>query len=479
MNKHALEFYIGGRWVKPSSDRRGAVISPASELPVAEIALGSAADVDLAVAAARGAFERYAATTPAERLSMFESIIGIYTRRLDDMALAISTEMGAPIKLARRAQAMAGLGHLKEVARVLKDYAFDEMIGGTLVTREPIGVCGLITPWNWPMNQIACKVGPALAAGCTVVLKPSELAPLSALLFAEILDEAGVPAGVFNLVNGDGATVGDALSRHPGIDMVSFTGSNAAGVAVAKAAADSVKRVHQELGGKSPNIVLDDADLAKVIPTAVRACFLNSGQSCDAPTRLLVPEQRLAEVLALAAQAADGIAVGDPAAEGTSMGPVVSARQFARIQGLIEVALAEGATALRGGPGRPDGMTRGFYVRPTVLANVRNDMRIAQEEVFGPVLCVIGYTTEDEAVRIANDTIYGRSSYVSSSDPARARAVARRLRAGMVHINGAPSDFAAPFGGYKASGNGREWGRHGLDDFTELKSVFGYAPTPA
>ncbi len=479
MNKHALEFYIGGRWVQPASDRRCAVISPASELPVAEIALGNAVDVDTAVAAARAAFDRYAATTPAERLSMFEAIIDVYTRRLDEMAQAISTEMGAPIKLARRAQAMAGLGHLKEVARVIKDYAFDEMVGGTLVTREPIGVCGLITPWNWPMNQIACKVGPALAAGCTVVLKPSELAPLSALLFAEILDEAGVPAGVFNLVNGDGATVGDALSRHPGVDMVSFTGSNTAGVAVAKAAADSVKRVHQELGGKSPNIVLDDADLARVIPAAVRACFLNSGQSCDAPTRLLVPVQRLDEVLALAAQAADAIAVGDPAAEGTFMGPVVSARQFARIQGLIEMALADGATALRGGPGRPEGLARGFYVRPTVLADVRNDMRIAQEEVFGPVLCVIVYASEDEAVRMANDTIYGLSSYVSSSDPARARGVARRLRAGMVHINGAPSDFAAPFGGYKASGNGREWGRHGLDDFTELKSVFGYGPAQA
>lgn len=475
MNSHALAFYIGGEWVAPASAQRCAVISPATELPIAEIALGSAADVDRAVAAARKAFSSFSLTTPAQRIALFESIITVYTRRIDEMGLAISAEMGAPIKLARRAQAMAGLGHLKEVVKVLKSHAGDEMVGSTLVTREPIGVCALITPWNWPMNQIACKVAPALAAGCTVVLKPSELAPLSALLFAEILDEAGVPAGVFNLVNGDGATVGTALSRHPDVDMVSFTGSNAAGVAVARAAADTVKRVHQELGGKSPNIVLDDADFAKVIPAAVRACFLNSGQSCDAPTRLLVPQERLAEVLALAGAAADAIVVGDPEAEATFMGPVVSGRQFARIQGLIEMALAEGATAVRGGPGRPDGLVRGFYVRPTVLANVRNAMRIAQEEVFGPVLCVMAYASEEEAVRIANDTIYGLSSYVSSGDPARARAIARQLRAGMVHINGAPSDFAAPFGGYKASGNGREWGRHGLDDFTELKSVFGYA----
>lgn len=474
MSAHALQFYIGGQWVAPASDQRCAVISPASEAPVAEIALGNAVDVDRAVAAARAAFARQAATTRAERLEMFAAIIAVYTRRLDEMAQAISTEMGAPIRLAKRAQAMAGLGHLKEIARVLEDYAFDSMVGGTLVAREPVGVCGLITPWNWPMNQIACKVAPALAAGNTVVLKPSELAPLSALLFAEILHEAGVPAGVFNLVNGDGAVVGDAIARHPGIDMVSFTGSNVAGVAVAKAAADSVKRVHQELGGKSPNIVLDDADFAKVIPAAVRACFLNSGQSCDAPTRLLVPQSRLEQVLQLAAQATDAIVVGDPVAEGSFMGPVVSQRQFGRIQALIEDALAEGATAVRGGPGRPEGLERGFYVRPTLLANVHNGMRIAQEEVFGPVLCVIAYGSEDEAVQIANDTVYGLSGYVSSADPERARAIARRLRAGMVHINGAPSDFAAPFGGYKASGNGREWGRHGLDEFTELKSVFGY-----
>jgi aldehyde dehydrogenase (NAD+) len=473
MDEH-LSFYIDGQWVQPEGRRTLDVINPATEESFARIALGTEADVDGAVTAARKAFSSYSRASRKERLELLGSIAEVYRKRYDDMAQAISQEMGAPMTLAKQAQAAAGLGHIQQGIEVLKSIEFEEFINNTLVVREPVGVCGLITPWNWPLNQITCKVVPALATGCTMVLKPSEVSPISALLFTEILHEAGVPAGVYNLVNGDGPTVGNAISRHPGIDMVSFTGSTRAGILVAKAAADTVKRVHQELGGKSPNIILEDADFEAAITHGARGCFNNSGQSCNAPTRLLVPESRQGEAAAIAKRIAEATAVGDPRLAETMMGPVVSEVQFNRIQDLILAGIKEGATLVTGGPGRPEGLNRGYYVRPTVFADVTNNMTIAREEIFGPVLSILPYRTEDEAISIANDTIYGLSSYVTSADPDRARRVARQIRAGMVHINGARGDNAAPFGGYKQSGNGREWGRYGFEDFLEVKSMFGY-----
>lgn len=468
------DFYIDGRWVPSEATNILPVIDPATEEAYAGIALATAGDVDRAVRAARRAFPSFSATSRAERIELLESVIAEYERRSEDMAAAISREMGAPLVFSRNAQAAAGLEHLRTALAVLRDYEFDEVMNDTVIAREPVGVCGLITPWNWPMNQVACKAGPALAVGCTMVLKPSEVAPMSALLFAEIMHAAGVPAGVFNLVNGDGAVAGNALSQHPEIDMVSFTGSTRAGVLVAKAAADTVKRVHQELGGKSPNIVLDDADLEATITRSVRSCFSNSGQSCNAPTRLLVPKHMHDQAVAIARQAAEATRVGDPRSKETQIGPVVSEVQFEKIQRLIETGISEGATLVAGGPGRPEGLERGYFVRPTIFANVNNAMTIAREEIFGPVLSILPYESEDEAVAIANDTVYGLSSYVTSGDRDRARAIARRIRAGMVHINGAPEDIAAPFGGYKQSGNGREWGRYGFEDFLEIKSMFGY-----
>ncbi len=470
-----LQFYIGGRWVDPSEPRALDVINPATEEVAGRIALGGAKDVDLAVAAARDAFESYSRTTRDERLALLERIATAYQARYDEIATTISTEVGAPIWLSRAAQAATGLMHLRQTIAVLKDYAFEDVRGTTGILREPVGVCGFITPWNWPVNQIVCKVAPALAAGCTMVLKPSEVAPLNAILIAEILHEAGVPAGVFNLVNGDGPGVGAAISAHPGIDMVSFTGSTRAGILVAKAAADTVKRVAQELGGKSANVILDDADLAKAIGGGVTGCVLNSGQSCNAPTRMLVPAARHAEAVEIARAAAAAVKVGDPFADGTTIGPVVSEAQWNKIQGLIQKGIDEGATLVTGGTGRPDGLPRGYYVRPTVFADVRNDMTIAREEIFGPVLSILPYRDEEEAIRIANDTPYGLSGYVSSGDLERARRVAARLRTGNVHLNGAGADFAAPFGGYKQSGNGREWGVFGFEEFLEVKAVLGFA----
>ncbi|MTH80003.1 aldehyde dehydrogenase family protein [Paracoccus aestuariivivens] len=471
---HCDAFYIDGRWCPAPGGAQGAVVDPATETRIATVALGTAKDVDKAVSAAGRAFPAWAALHRTERIALLERICAAYERRMPEMAALITAEMGAPSRIALRAQAASGLAHLQEAVRVLEGFDPDEQMGTTLVTREPIGVCALITPWNWPMNQIACKVAPALAAGCTMVLKPSELSPLSALLFAEILDEAGLPPGVFNLVNGTGDGVGAALSAHPAVDLVSFTGSNRAGTAIAQAAATTVKRLHLELGGKSPNILLDDVDLAKAVPAAVRACFANSGQSCDAPTRLLVPQDRLAEAEALATNAANALRVGDPQDAETFMGPVANAAQFDRVQAMIASGIAEGARIVAGGPGRPEGLGKGYYVRPTVFSGLTSDMRILCEEVFGPVLCLQGYTSEADALRLANDTPYGLSSYVSSADPDRARRFARGLRAGMVHINGAPSDFAAPFGGYKASGNGSEWGRYGFEGYLEVKSIFGH-----
>jgi len=472
--REMLQFYIDGGWVDPVTPETLDVINPTSEDVCGRISIGSAADVNLAVAAARRAFDSYSQTSREDRIALLQSILDEFTKRHDEIAEAIMDEMGAPWNLAKDAQAASGSQHIKSAMRTLESYEFEEANRTTLVVKEAIGVCGLITPWNWPMNQIAVKVAPALAAGCTMVLKPSEIAPFDAMIFAEILDAAGVPAGVFNLVNGDGPGVGTALSQHPDIDMISFTGSTRAGVLVAQNAAPTVKRVAQELGGKSANILLDDADFDDAVKSGAGDCFENTGQSCDAPTRMLVPKDRVEEAAAIAASVADAVIVGDPRAENTEVGPLVSEQQWDKVQGLIQKGIDEGATLAAGGTGRPDGIDKGYFVRPTVFANVSNDMTIAQDEIFGPVLSIIPYEDEDDAVRIANDTLYGLSGYVSSSNLDRARKVAARLRTGMVHINGAYADSASPFGGYKQSGNGREWGAHGMDEFLEVKSIYGY-----
>jgi aldehyde dehydrogenase (NAD+) len=469
-----LKFYIDGAWQDSGSKKTLPVVNPATEEALYEVALGSAADVDKAVAAARRAFETFSLTTREQRVELLAKVIEVYKRRLKDIGAAISDEMGAPLGFAERFQAGAGLGHLMTTLEVLKTYPFEERLGSAMIVREPVGVVGMITPWNWPINQIACKVAPALAAGCTMVLKPSEIAPLSGILVAEILDAAGVPPGVFNLVNGDGPTVGNAISSHPGIDMVSFTGSTRAGVQVAINAAPTVKRVTQELGGKSANIILDDAEFQTAVSGGVNSCFMNSGQSCNAPTRMLVPAVRQAEAVAIAKAAAERMKVGDPFQDGIKLGPVVSEAQFNKIQGLIQKGIDEGAELVTGGVGRPDGLATGFYVKPTVFAGVRNSMTIAREEIFGPVLAILPYDTEEQAIQIANDTPYGLSGYVSSGDLDRARRVAARLRTGNVHLNGAGAAYDAPFGGYKQSGNGREWGVDGFEEFLETKAVLGY-----
>ena len=468
-----LKFYIDGQWVDPVGTATMDVINPATEKPIGKISLGSAEDVDRAVAAAKAAFESFSQTTKQERVELLEKIIEVYKERIGDLAGTISQEMGAPTKLANAAQAPAGLGHFMTTLEVLKSYEFEEDIGKVRVIREPAGVCGFITPWNWPINQIACKVAPAIAAGCTMVLKPSEVAPLNAGIFTDILDVAGVPRGVFNLVNGDGPTVRVALSCHPDIDMMSFTGSTRAGIEVARNAAPGVKRVAQELGGKSANIILDDADFAEVIARDMFGMCTNSGQSCNAPTRMLVPKSRMDEAAAIARAAGEKIKVGDPTADGTTIGPVVSEVQFNKIQGLIEKGIEEGAKLETGGPGRPEGLDAGYYVRPTVFSHVTNDMTIAREEIFGPVLSLIGYEDDEEAVNIANDTEYGLSGYISGNSD-RARSMARRIRTGNVHLNGARVSQQAPFGGYKKSGNGREWGRYGFEEFLETKAILGY-----
>jgi aldehyde dehydrogenase (NAD+) len=467
-------FYIEGNWVLPITPRDHEVINPATEKPIATISLGSAADVDHAVAAATKAFESYSETTLQQRIALLQRIIEVYQSKSDVMAEVISLEMGAPLGFARAAQVGAGLGHLTQMVKVLESFKFEELRGATLLRKEPLGVCGMITPWNWPMNQIACKVAPALGAGCTMVLKPSELAPLCAHLFAQILHEAGVPPGVFNLVDGDGPTVGAAIASHPDVAMVSFTGSTRAGIAVAMAAAPTVKRVTQELGGKSAYIILDDADFEAAVKDGAQSCFRNSGQSCNAPTRMLVARAKMAEAAAIAKRIAEATKVGDPLANETNLGPLASKAQFEKVQSLIARGIDEGAELVAGGLGRPEGIANGYFARPTVFAEVRNAMIIAREEIFGPVLCIIGYEDEEDAVRIANDTPYGLSGYVASKDIDRARRVARRMRTGNVHINGARPDFAGCFGGYKQSGNGREWGEAGLEEFLELKAVFGY-----
>jgi aldehyde dehydrogenase (NAD+) len=467
------QFYIDGKWVAPSRPDRIAVINPATEDVAAEVAAGGPADADRAVQAAAKAFPRFSRSTKAERLDLLKAILEAYRARAEDLAQAVTTEMGSPLSFSRSAQVWAGDAHLEAHITALEAFEFTKPLGRTSVVFEPVGVCGLITPWNWPLNQIVCKVAPALAAGCTMVLKPSEVSPLSGLIFAEIMHAAGVPAGVFNLVNGDGPSVGEPMARHPLVDMMSFTGSTRAGVLVAKAAADTVKRVAQEMGGKSPNVILDDADLEAAVTGGVQACFANTGQSCDAPTRMLVPRAMHAEALEIAAVATKAHVTGDPRNDATMLGPVVSRRQFDKIQGLIQTGIDEGATLVAGGAGRPNGLNRGFYVKPTVFGDVTPDMTIAREEIFGPVLAIMPYDTEEEAIRIANDTPYGLSSNIQSGDLERARAFAAHIRAGVVNLGYPDWDLTAPFGGFKQSGNGREYSSWGMHDFLEAKSIIG------
>jgi aldehyde dehydrogenase (NAD+) len=469
-----LKFYIGGQWVDPAELKTLDVINPATEQVSGKIALGSAADVDRAVKAARKAFATWSLTSREERLAVLQRILEQYQKRAGDLGAAITEEMGAPKALAHGFQVGLGAGHLSTAIEVLKNFRFDEPRGATMIVKEPVGVCGLITPWNWPLNQIAVKVFPALATGCTVILKPSEVAPFSAHIFAEIMHAAAVPAGVFNLIQGDGPGVGAALARHPDIDLISFTGSTRAGVDIAKNAAASVKRVCQELGGKSPNIIFDDAQFAKHVAAGVASMMGNSGQTCSAPSRMLVPKGRMDEAIRIAREAASKVTVGDPQGD-FGIGPVVSRAQFEKVQMLIQKGVDEGATLVAGGPGRPEGLSKGYYVKPTVFANVINTMTIARDEIFGPVLTILGYDNLDQAVEIANDTEYGLAGYVAAADLDKARAVARKLRAGWVSINDG-FDFNAPFGGYKKSGNGREWGEFGFNEYLEIKGMLGYAP---
>jgi len=473
MDHHQL-FYINGAWVNPSVQKSFDVINPATEEPYTRISLGSSADVDKAVFAARAAFPDFAKTNKATRLALLKRILAVYNDRADEIAQALSDEMGAPLAWARDAQTWAGQVHLEATIASLEGYEFETQRGNTRVIKEGIGVVALITPWNWPMNQIMCKVAPALACGCTVVLKPSELAPISAIVFSEILHDAGVPPGVYNMINGDGPSVGQFLSAHKGVDMVSFTGSTHAGVMVAKAAADTVKRVAQELGGKSPNIILEDADLEIAVRKGVESCMSNTGQSCDAPTRMLVPRALHGRILEIAAEAAEEQVVGDPRDERTTMGPLISERQYSKVQRLIETGIAEGAMLVAGGVGKPKGLQRGYFARPTVFGNVTRDMTIAREEIFGPVLAIMPYDTEAEAIEIANESEFGLAAYVQSANLPHARAVARQLRAGQVHINYPDWDVYAPFGGYKQSGNGREYADWGMHDFLEIKGLLGY-----
>ena len=467
-------FYIGGRWVEPVSPVLRDLIDPATERPFGELALGNAADVDRAVVAARRAFPDYAATSAAERIALLSRIVRIYEGRYDEFAETMRQEMGVPITFARNAQAARGPAHLNTMIRVLERFSFEQQLGSTRVVLEPIGVCGLITPWNWPINQIVVKIAPALAAGCTMILKPSEYAPVSASLFAEVLDEAGVPPGVFNLVNGDGPGVGAAIAAHPDIDMVSFTGSTRAGVLVARTAAETVKRVAQELGGKSANILLDDVNLEEAVTRGVAGCFTNSGQSCSIPTRMLVPRHLMSDAARIAKRAAEAYRVGPTDDPATQLGPLVNRNQFERVQRLIRTGVDEGARLVTGGVGLPPGLAAGYFVKPTVFADVTPSMSIAREEIFGPVLCMMAYESEAQAIEIANGTDYGLAAYVQSGDLQRARALGSALRAGSVHLNYPVADFNAPFGGYKRSGNGREWGEAGLREYLETKSMVGY-----
>lgn len=474
MSENNTKFYIDGAWLEPAVPKLFDVINPATEEVAGQISLGSRRDVSRAAKAARRAFSRYSATSREERLALLKKIIELYEARSEELARAMTAEMGSPITFSREVQTVNALAHFKEMVSVLQSYEFEHFMGGTLIRREPIGVCGLITPWNWPLNQVTSKLAPALAAGCTVVLKPSELAPLSTILLAEILHEASVPKGVFNLVNGDGPTVGKAISSHPEIDMVSFTGSTRAGILVAKAAAATVKRVTQELGGKSPNVILKDADLDTVVPAGVLRCYTNTGQSCQAPTRMLVHSSQRDAAIAIAKRTAEQVRVGDPLDAHSQMGPLVGKAQFEKVQGLIEKGIEEGATLVCGGSGRPQGFNRGYFVRPTVFADVTPDMTIAKQEIFGPVLSMMTYDSEKQAIKMANNTSYGLAGYVQAGDIDHAREVAKQIHAGRIYLNGAPSNSHVPFGGYKQSGNGREHGVFGFEEYLEVKAVLGY-----
>lgn len=474
MSEH-LKFYIAGQWVAPERAEQIEVINPATEEVCSRISAGSGGDVDKAVAAAKKAFTTYSQASRVERIELLQRILAEYLKRFDEMAKAVTMEMGAPASFARQAQVPSGTVHIEAGIETLKTFKFEEDRGATRVAKEPIGVCGLITPWNWPICQIVLKVVPALASGCTMVLKPSEESPLSAYIWAEIMHTAGVPPGVFNMINGTGPVVGAAIASHPGIDMVSFTGSTRAGVAVARNAAATVKRVTLELGGKSPNIILDDADLESAVRAGVRSVMLNSGQSCDAPTRMLVPAKKIDKAIAIAKDAAEAITVGDPNSNAT-IGPVVNKIQWEKIQHLIAAGIREGAALVTGGVGLPSRLTKGFYVKPTIFANVTNDMTIAREEIFGPVLSILGYENVDEAVQIANDTEYGLAARIWGADLHEVRTVASKLRAGQICINGSASDPLAPFGGYKLSGNGREVGDYGFHEYLETKTILGYTP---
>lgn len=469
--RYLHDHYINGEWVKGDRGRAHAVINPSTEEVCAEVLLGTQRDVDAAVSAATAARDKFAATSKEERIALLQAVLTEYAKRRDDLAAVITEEMGCPISLSKAAQAAVGMAHLQATIAALQTFTFEQRQGRSTLVLDPVGVAALITPWNWPMNQIVTKVAAALAAGCTMVLKPSEVAPGNAVIFAEIMHAAGVPAGVFNLVNGDGPVVGEALARHADVDMVSFTGSTRAGVLVAQAAAATVKRVHQELGGKSPNIILRGADLTQAVTAGTRVLMMNSGQSCNAPSRMLVPEELHEQAVAIAAKVANSIPVGDPGQEGPHIGPLANSNQLMKVKTLISAALDAGARLAAGGAERPSEMARGFYVRPTIFAGVSNDMRIAREEIFGPVLCLIPYRDEADAIRIANDTPYGLAAHVWASSHDAALPVARRLRAGSIHINGASVDFSMPFGGFKQSGNGREFGAHGIREFLDAKAI--------
>jgi aldehyde dehydrogenase (NAD+) len=469
--KDLRKFYVDGEWVDPIFANDLAVENPATEELVATISLGAMTDVNRAVAAAKHAFLSYSQTSVDERIALLEKLLTIYSDRYDEMAVAISIEMGAPISFSTTAQADCGRGHINAALEALKEFKFERQIGSTRVVKEAIGVCGFITPWNWPINQISCKVAPALATGCTMVLKPSEIAPISGYLFTEMMHQAGFPDGVYNMINGNGPDVGAVIAAHPDIDMVSFTGSTRAGVLVAKAAADTVKRVTQELGGKSPNIIFEDANLEKDVTAGVRRMMNNTGQSCNAPSRMLVQSSVYDQAIKIAKIAAEDIAVDQPTKEGGHLGPLSSRVQFDKVQGLIKKGIEEGANVVAGGPGKPDGLDIGYFVKPTVFSGVSNDMTIAQEEIFGPVLTMISFDTEEQAIEIANDTPYGLAAYFSTASEERAARVASQLRAGMISVNSASQNYTAPFGGYKQSGNGREWGEFGFDDFLEIKGI--------
>jgi aldehyde dehydrogenase (NAD+) len=471
---HEKQFYIDGAWVDPIKPALLDVIDPSTEEPYTQISVGTAVDVDRAVAAARKAFGTWGRSTRKERIDLLKAILSEYKKRQNEIGDAISQEMGAPKVFAREVQAGRGTAHLERMISVLEEYKFEYLQGTTLIAREPIGVCGLITPWNWPINQIACKVLPALAAGCTMILKPSEEAPIDAVIWSEIMHTVGTPKGVYNMVQGAGSVVGEAMSSHPDIDMMSFTGSTRAGILVAQAAAKTVKRVAQELGGKSANILLPDVDFQTAVTKGINSMMTNSGQSCTAPSRMFVPQDRHDEVKKIAKEAAEKFVVGDPKNADTKLGPVVNAAQYEKIQKLIQAGIDEGAELVTGGTGRPEHLNRGYYVRPTVFANVRNDMTIAREEIFGPVIIILPYKSEEEVIALANDTVYGLAAYVQAKDVEKGRKVAAQMRAGNVHLNYPMGDTAAPFGGYKQSGNGREYGEWGLEEFLETKAVIGY-----